>query len=136
MTSYIPIKIDDNVFPIKVGGYNGKSETKMIATPFQLKHATPEFKAKVLDVSARDVRSAYMMWIPKTMKDQFKDREFVTAVLPNNETQRIGIKECKRWSRGSMACWFTGQPFKALSLTTVKDMVRDGSGLVGINFDS
>jgi len=148
MTSFVPVYIGNDLVPIKFGGKT-KDEPSFQFIEYQNKVynlkrlkpderwilRTPEVKKLVFDTSVEDVRSAYLAWIPMEYADKIPDNlKSINIKLPDGSKMALPIKKVTKWSRGSKAIWFEGQPLLKLDKKVVEDLVKEGASMVGYSF--
>jgi hypothetical protein len=124
MTSYVLVLCKDNkVRPIKFGGL----------TSDEPKLRSGMSEKKILEVSARDVKTSHKAWIPKKFVNKiqfFKSKEtgekYIKVKSSDGSLEKIPIDCVLKWSRGSKMIDLEGSPFNRFTMREVKKMVKEG----------
>jgi hypothetical protein len=155
MGSYLPLKIDGVLYPVKVGGYTGKTEPKVSIprpTLTKLKRAIKagdeaamrQLESVVNATAVKDIQTAYMAWIPKGVVKQAGITTDVTTLLfdlPSGAI-KVHVRSANKWlthkTKGRtkpIAIVFGTQadktmPFKDLSPTDIRAGLYRGISLL------
>lgn len=156
MGSYLPLKIGNILYPVKVGGFTGKNEPKVSLTVKQLTKLKRAVKnddtailrelEQVVDKTAvQDIRSAYMAWIPKEVVKAAginTDIKKLTFVLPS-KIVIVPVRTASKWlikkTKGRtkpIAVWFGDpegeklQPFMKLMNAQLRAGLYEGLKLL------
>ena len=137
MTSYLPVKIDDegDYVPIKFGGYQGYKEItytkKELEETFgkDYQHREDVIDFLVRNEGVYDVRGADRFWVDKVYFDKLKKfiKEHNNHIIVNidGKDYKIRVKECTRWSRGSGQCFIPAGVLSKFSNEQIYNAIMD-----------